>query len=114
MPKTKKELLEYAIKMRQRGDTYRTIMQYLERNCDEKDVIKEIISSLDLLEKQQHIKVNQSTTQNNLFISKFIGALFIILGIFLIIFLWKQGFIAWLPLGLVIIGLFGITGKIKK
>lgn len=111
MKKTKEEMMEYAIQMRLRGDTYREMLAYLNRYTKDEAIIKEIISKVDNLEKTKRIKAPERGGSISSF-SVILGILFIVAGIALIIFLWDRGFIAGLPVLLIIIGFGALSGKI--
>ena len=53
MSKTKEELLQYATKMQQRGDTYREIKRYLECNTSDVQTIKDVIAIISEFEKEE-------------------------------------------------------------
>ncbi|MDR3287699.1 MAG: hypothetical protein LBT27_09700 [Prevotellaceae bacterium] len=110
MEKTKEELFEYAIKMFQRGETYRSILGYIKSNTSDEDVIKQIITSLDSLEKENKIK-RTNVKESNSFINIFMGIFLIISGIALTYLLWGEGFIAVFPFLLIIAGLFAVYNK---
>ncbi|MDR3226843.1 MAG: hypothetical protein LBT56_04135 [Prevotellaceae bacterium] len=110
MEKTKEELLEYAIKMFQRGETYRAILSYIKSNTSDEEVIKQIITNIDSLEKENKIK-RTTVKESNSFFNIFMGFFLIVLGITLIYFLWGEGFIAVFPFLLIIAGLFAINNK---
>jgi len=110
MEKSKQELLDYSIQMRLRGDTYRDMLAYLKKYTNDEAVIKEIISKVDSLEKTKRIKSPERRTSVSS-LSIVLGSIFIVTGIFLIIFLWERGFVASLPILLIVLGFYAFSGK---
>ena len=111
MSKTKEELMQYATKMRQRGDSYAEIKMYLERNTDNEQTVNEIISVISELEKvAKPIQEKEELPVRNIIL----GSCFISLGIFLLVFLWGQGLIAVLPFIMIAIGVNGIISPYIK
>ncbi len=114
MVKTKEELLQYALKMRERGDTYRSVINYLNRNTDDEGLKKEIIQEVDRLEKENPGKNQLKPGSDSP--SKFsiiMGVLFLGFGAILIPFLWNKGFISTIPFILIGIGVTALVGLIK-
>lgn len=108
--KTKEELVAYAIKMRQRGDRYRSILFYLESNCQDPVLVQEIIGIVDELETKKKIDVDhtQGIKPSNY---KLMGYIFIGAGIFLFVFLWNRGWISTLPVLLIGMGIYGMSAE---
>ncbi|MDR1171845.1 MAG: hypothetical protein LBL24_05255 [Bacteroidales bacterium] len=107
MAKTKEELLRYAVKMRQRGDTYYDIKQYLERNASDEETVNAIITIINELEK--NAKPVQQKRKDIPVLNIVLGSGFLILGFVLIFVLWNRGFVSMLPLLLIIIGITALT-----
>ena len=109
--KSKKELLEESLKIYQRGDGFRSIRNYLERNTTDENLIKEIIqivsNNKDKIEVSEG-RANKVPVRNYIF-----GSLFLLFGLILLTFLWEKGFIATLPIILMGIGILALTGVIK-
>lgn len=113
--KTKDELILYAVKMRQRGDRYRSILSYLEKNCENPEQVQEIIAIVDQMETKKILEVDhtQGVKENNTY--NIFGYAFIAGGILLMIFLWNKGWVASVPFVMIGMGIYGIKeGKIKK
>lgn len=113
--KSKEELIAYAVKMRQRGDRYRSILAYLENNCNDTELVKEIIGIVDELETKKAIEVDhtQGVREKNSY--NLFGYAFIAGGILLMVFLWNKGWIASLPFVMIGMGIYGIKeSKIKR
>ena len=108
MSKTKEELRQYAIKMRERGDTLYEIRNYLVRNTSDVQIVQEIIESVG--EWEESVKENTIQKKKKIpVINLLLGTFLIISGIVLVIVLWKQGFIAILPIILIVIGIAALT-----
>ena len=105
-------MLEYAIQMRLRGDTYRDMLNYLNRHTNDDTIIKDIISKVDNLEKGKRIKAPERGRSSISSLSAVLGVIFIVAGIALIFFLWDKGFIASLPIILIIIGFTALSGRL--
>ena len=106
MSKTKEELLQYAAKMRQRGDTYVEIIRYLERNTSDEQTIKDVINVISELEK---LVKPVEKKKNRPILNIILGFGFLIFGFFLIFVLWGRGFVATLPFVMIIIGVTALT-----
>lgn len=114
VPIDKEALIRYAIKMRERGDRYRSILTYLENNCSDKEMIHEIIGIVDELETKKSITVDhsQGVKDNWYFL---LGYVFIAAGVILFILLWNTGWLSTLPIIMVAMGFYGIKeSKIQK
>lgn len=107
--KTKEELLEYAIKMRSRDDSYRSMINYLNNNCDDEEVVREIVRTVDQMEKEKKIKTEAIKLKEPLNLNLIMGGLLIVIGIGLIRILWDKGYISTLPFILIGIGLVSIA-----
>jgi len=94
---SKEELLNYAIEMRKRGDTYRAMIAYLENNCDDEETVKEIVRTVDKMEKENQIKVQVEKKNKPSFMNITLGVLFLLLGIILMFFLWGKGWVSTVP-----------------
>jgi len=110
MEKSKEELLKYSIEMRLRGDTYRDMLAYLQRWTNDDKIIKEIIATVDKLEKEQKISTPKYENSASI-VSIVLGLTFIIGGIALIFVLWNKGFVASLPIILIVIGFGALSGR---
>ena len=55
--KSKSELLAYSIKIIERGDGYRSLINFLNNNGEDEKLIEEIVSDVGALEKEGKIKV---------------------------------------------------------
>lgn len=112
MEKTKEELLAYAISMKERGDNYRTIIDYLSKNTDE-STTRGIVKIIDQLEKDNKIQQAQPKESWLPSLNILFGWLFLISGIVLLFFLWGKGVIATLPFVLMGLGVLALSGVIK-
>ena len=113
MEKTKEELLDYAIKMRVRGDTYRSLLNYLQTNYSDKSIVSEIIAHVDQLEKAKSILPDSQNKTNISGMNIFLGCLCLFSGIVLIFFLWEKGWISTIPFFLMGIGVYALSGGMK-
>jgi len=114
MTKSKEEILEYVFKMRQRGDTYRSILAYINRSTEDQLVRDAIIDTLNAWEKEGKIKISSDDSKNKpYFLSKVLGAIFLFGGIVLLIFTWGSGFVFVLNLSIIGIGIAALTGSIR-
>jgi len=112
--KTKEELLEYSVKMLNRGDSFAAIHSYLKRNCDDEQTIKEIFIAVDEIGREQRNQEDTKIDFKDFFTyGRIIGLVVVGLGVFLMVTLWDKGFIATLPFVLIGIGVLGVFGKIK-
>ena len=109
MEKTKEEMMEYAIKMRVRGDDYRSILNYLQLYSSDKNLIDEIISEIDQLEKNKIITSTLENTTEPQTVNLLLGSLFSLSGIVLIFFLWGKGFISTIPFLIIGMGVWVLT-----
>lgn len=109
MEKTKEELMEYAVKMRVRGDTYRSILNYLQMNSSDENLINEIISRIDQLEKKKIISTTPENTTEQPTLNLFIGSFLSFLGIGLIFFLWGKGYLSTVPFLIIGLGVWVLT-----
>lgn len=121
--KSKDELLAYSKQIIERGDGYRAVLNYLKTNCDDEDMIKEIISEVQASESKEP---EAPQTKKKLSFYKLIfGGAFVLSGIFLLTILWSRGYIATLPFLLIGSGIYaiatsfnddskGITNVVKK
>jgi uncharacterized membrane protein len=110
MAKSKQELLQYAIKMRQRGDTYYYIKQYLERNASDPQTVNDVIALLSELEKVAK-PLQKKTSRRVPTLNIVLGIGFVVGGIVLFFMLWEKGFVAVLPFLLVIIGITALASS---
>ncbi len=113
MEKSKEELLAYALKMRERGDRYRSILAYLERECNDQQTIDHVISIVDNMESKKTLKVDKSMGVKPDYTSLIFGSLFIGSGLFLVVFLWEKGWISIIPFILISMGIYGL-GKSRS
>ena len=107
------ELKAQALRHRQSGDSYMSIGKYLESAKASPDQIKEIISQIDYLEKNEIIKPGDFKKKTS-FGSGFIGSALIALGLILGYSLWGMGWISTIPLILIGIGLLGLSGAMDQ
>jgi hypothetical protein len=110
MEKTNQELVDYVIKMRMRGDNYRSIMAYLQRHCENEETVNDIIQLVDQLEKTKKIKPGRADGSKPSFYNMIFGILFIVSGVLLTLFLWQIGFIWGISLLMIGIGIWALMG----
>lgn len=111
---SKKELLENAIKIRERGDSFRSVLAYLNRHCKDEEMVGQIIKTINKLEKEQFIKPDIHKPKPSFGISQIMGVACIIGGVYLVFVLWGTGLLAILPFFLIIFGIYGIAGGIDN
>lgn len=111
--KTKEELLAYAIKMFERGDTYRTIFNYLHNNCEDEKTIEEIVAEIQKLEKEQKI-VQEKESKGWIDVNVIGSVLVIFFGAILIHFLWGKGYVSTLPFAVIGLGSFMLLRSVSR
>lgn len=108
------ELLEYAKKMRVRGDSYRTILNYLYRQCgDDSPLVDEVMEQLELMEDQSVIAPPPPLKETNKAFRLLMGALFLVGGIIMGILLWDMGWVSTMPFILSGYGVYVLLGRIR-
>ena len=113
---SKEELLKYALQMRIQGDRYRSILDFLNRNCEDEETVKEVIRTIDKLEKEKKITIQPPQKEKTRIspINLLFGGLFLTFGLILTISLWNQGFISNVPFILIAIGIMALTGSFDR
>jgi len=111
--KSKKDLLEYVIKMRQRGDSWSAVLGYLKRNCDNEELVKEVFREVDKLDRENNWSSRKNEKNKIPLRSVIFGLFFLLTGFALFGFLWGKGWISIVPIFMIGIGILGITGAIK-
>mgnify|MGYP000459948934 CR=1 FL=1 len=110
--KTKEELYAYAIKMFERGDTYRSIFNYLHNNCEDEKTIEEIVAEIRGLEKEQ--KISKEKESKGWFDINVIGSVLVIcFGAILIHFLWGKGYVSTLPFFVIGLGAYQLSRSLR-
>lgn len=113
--KTKNELLEYVIQMREKGRSYGAVLNYLKLNCEKENHIQEIISDLNKLDRDGKINVKIEKDKEAFFnVNTIMGLLLILGGLVFYLFLETQGWISFLPFALMFIGFVAIFGNLKS
>ena len=110
--KTKQELLEDWIKMRESGRNYRSLLHYLDANCKDETIIQNTISAIRELENNGDLKVIPIVSQHEKLPRSNIlmGAIFLIMGFGLMFFLWSEGFFSTMSIILIGIIFLALTG----
>lgn len=105
MPRTRNELLEIAIKMREGGDSYRSISQFMAANEVPQETQSGIIRSLDKMEKADDLKLPEKKKKLNTKV--LLNTLFLFIGGIIIYVMYSRG-VGAIPLiiaGVLLIGL---------
>lgn len=110
---TKKELLEYGIKMINRGDSFAAVHDYLKRNCGDEELVKEVFTILNTLKFEGKIGAVKTEKRNTLTFGKILGIVCLIAGIVLLKVLWSKGFVSTIPFVFIGVGILGISGAMK-
>ncbi|MCB0477427.1 MAG: hypothetical protein KDC84_04655 [Crocinitomicaceae bacterium] len=110
---SKKELKEYAIRMFDRGDSYRTIFTYLHNNCESEEEVQSIISSVREHEKKQKTK-KENLSEKWFNLNIIIPILLIVFGGIMVNMLWGKGFVSTLPFVVILIGIFTLDKGLKS
>lgn len=111
MPKSKEQLLAYSYKILSRGDQWKDVIRYLDRQDTPQEMRQAIIDELRELESHQLIPPEQDHPPQGLDLQLLLSLVFIGGGLILFAFLWGQGFLSAIPF--IIIAL-GITGLLKR
>lgn len=112
MAKSPEDLLKYTIQMRQRGDSYRAILSYLNRHCDDKEIREKVLEGLDKLEDQGHIKPEDPKPKSSKLFYTILGYVLIAAGGAFAVLLWNQGWVSTLPFLIIIAGFLALSGKV--
>lgn len=107
-------MLEYAVKMRKRGDTYYAIRSFLDHNSDEEAFKNAVINAVNKLEKEQKIQVEQPIKRKKFPLNLIFGTVFLAGGAVLAVFLWNKGFISTIPFIVMGFGAYGIFADQRK
>ena len=107
---SKEQLLEYAIKMRERGDRYTSIINYLNRSTDDEALKTSIIKELDELERSQNLNLPAEPKLTYFTINRIVGLIIMIAGGILMSYLWDLGFISTIPFIIIGVGFLVFTG----
>ena len=108
----KKEVLDYAIEMRERGDRFLTIRNYVDSKIEDKEVVKQIMEVLNRMDMEwkiktpEQVKLKSGPSTANIVA----GAIMIIVGVVLTFILWEAGFVAGLSLIMIVGGIFTMSG----
>lgn len=100
--KSCEELLSYAQKMRLRGETYKTIDQYLSKYTDDIVLKKRILDELDLISELKNVEIIKPS-KKKVFTHARIKIYATVLFAFMIYFYIKTGIlISFLPMGILL------------
>lgn len=98
----RKNLLDKAIEMRERGERYPSIVAHLRHNCKDEEEVRSIITEMAELEKSGEVKHKKASQFSSI---NLIGGIGIIaIGCVLMYYSWGKGFIFSLPLVVVALG----------
>lgn len=113
MAKSKEELLIHAVKMRERGETYRAVSIFLKNNTDDENDIGDIVRGISELEKNKKIEIPPKDVNESYALGSILGILFLLSGLVLLVLLWGKGVISTIPFILLGIGAWALTGKMN-
>ncbi|MCB0735102.1 MAG: hypothetical protein KDC76_10995 [Bacteroidetes bacterium] len=111
-PKSTEELFGYVLKMRERGDDWRAVRNYLNRYSEDDELKQNIIRKVDVMEKEGTVKPpteRKGPTQWEVFI----GGIVFLAGLILMIELWEKGWVATAPVLMMGAGLAGMSGTMS-
>lgn len=106
MQKTKEELFTDCAEMKKKGFTTSTILNHLTKHCEDADTRKAILIALNDVEVLPE-KKSQSIddgSRGEFLLNVVMGIVLAIAGIILVIVLWNSGFVASLPIAMIIGG----------
>lgn len=118
MTPEQQEIYDYAFYMFKRGDYLGSIRKYLERSTDDEALKSQIMEELEAANKEVVMKMKNSKPINgeqnfNFGISQIIGALLVALAIIIHFAMKTEGLIGTLPIGVGLLGLAALSGKLK-
>ena len=106
----KEELNSYAVRMRVRGDSYREIKVFLDKNWSNQLDIKAAIAHTKELEKNKLLVKDpkgKPISRTNVVM----GGLVALFGFVMVILLWNRGWVSFLPFAVIGIGLTGMAKR---
>ena len=109
---SKDQLLAYSVKIINRGDRFTSVMNYLDRNCDDENLKQEILKTIDEMQSKGEIGP-KAMNEPKIGLSQAMGLLFLVGGIAMTIFLWDSGFVSTVFVILIGIGALGLSGAMK-
>ena len=108
------ELLDYAIKMRERGDTYRRIDSHVNSNVVDEAEASRILKKVVEMEENGTLIVEDPNASTGVNTEVIIGGVIAGLGVALFFALKGRGFISTLPIVLTGIGAVAIGRAVNK
>ncbi len=106
-------MLRYSIKMRERGDSFTAMMRYLELNCNDEALVKEIAREVDAMEKSGAIHISEPVEPPASGRDIIMGFLCLGAGAYLFFRFWGLGWIVGLPIALVGLGVLSLLRAIR-
>lgn len=102
-----------CISILERGDNFIAVHNYLNYQKVSAEDQKKIIAAVQEIQANGHIEIKEPRElRPNHEEDRILGVALILLGLFLIYFLWGKGFVATLPILLVVIGIMALKGQI--
>ncbi len=106
------ELITYAHKVLERGDSWRAVRGYLNHKTEDDALKSEVIQALNALERNGHLETPYEIySQKWTTVNTILGFVFVGLGILLFIVLWRRGWIAGFPVVIFAAGLKLLQGR---
>ena len=110
--KTFQELLDYAVKMRKRGESIKNITVFLSKYTNDEDEKKEIYAQIEVLEKSNQLEIKPELNHRKVFTySRLTVYIIILIAYFIFYLIWTKNSIAILPL---VVLLFLLINFIQK
>ena len=115
MMKTKQQLLDHCIKMRESGRSYRSLLSYLEANCNDETILQDTITAVRELENNGYLNFASVVEETNKVppLNLVMGVVFLVMGFGLMFFLWGEGIFSTMFIILIGLGFLALTGAIK-
>jgi len=108
MALTEQELTEQACRMREQGESYRSIGQYLESTGAEAETVAAVIKNLDKVEKENLVKPPTKKRVSNT--SLVLGSIFMAGGAYLTYRLWGMGWVSTVSILMIGVGFMAFGG----
>lgn len=110
----KNEIIEYAVKMRERGETYRSIHNYLNQREVDDDLRRLAIAAVSEMEKANGIERPRYSSKRKITnVEKICGALIMVVSALSIVYLWGKGWVLGASFAGIFIGLGVMTGTAR-
>ncbi len=112
MKKSKNELQAYGLKMLQRGDTFRAVSDFVNKNCDDPQVVADVL--IFLTKRKNLPDTNHLQKPNKISaINIILGMCLLVGGIIMLILFWNRGYIIVLPFALIGAGMLAMLREIN-